>query len=93
MKKRKLQVVVLALAGSFLLHVSFYGLQFLYGYILTVLYVPDLSESWTNVQYLQNEVTFGVIATGIPWSLLFSYVAVAALCSGFIWMYQKRNMI
>ncbi|OXS77476.1 hypothetical protein [Domibacillus enclensis] len=93
MKNEKWKLVVLALAGSFLLHVSFYGLQFLYGYILTVLYVPDLSESWTNVQYLQNEVAFGVIATGIPWSLLFSYLAVAALCSGVIWIYWKRKMI
>lgn len=93
MKKRKLQVVVLALAGSFLLHVSFYGLQFLYGFVQTVLYMPNWSESWGNTTYVQNESTFIVGSMDLQFLLLISFLTTSVLCGICIWIYQKRKMI
>lgn len=84
-----LKNLVLALIGSFVIHMIYILSPILIGYVKTILYKPDLTSAQDNVEYLQNEVAFGGIITDGSGFLLISYLFVTMVCGFSIILYKK----
>lgn len=54
-------MVLQAIIGSILIHVSYIACMKLVGYFKTNAYKPDIVVAWDKVEILQNEVVFGKI--------------------------------
>ena len=83
----KLKIIIQALIGSIIIHVTYIFGTLLIGYIKTKFYKPDISTSWDNVEILQNEVAFGRVIS--PYFALLSFVGVAVICGIILFIYKK----
>lgn len=52
-----------SLIFSFVVNVLYFAGTIGYGFIKTIYYVPDVADGYQDVEYLQNEVSFGVISS------------------------------
>ncbi|MCD8510013.1 MAG: hypothetical protein LRY73_09200 [Bacillus sp. (in: Bacteria)] len=75
------------------LNVLFFLSTWLIGYIMTVLYVPDIVDAYEDVTYLQNEVTMGVIYIGPWWANPFTIFSVIASLLLSIYIYKVRRKV
>lgn len=61
-EKKKYKYVVKAVAFSSLINlVCFFIVPVLSGLLLTYFYTPDVIDAYNDVEYLQNEVSFGFV--------------------------------
>jgi quinol-cytochrome oxidoreductase complex cytochrome b subunit len=81
------KIVIQALILSFLVHIVYFLGMFLVGYFQTISYKPDIKNAWQSVDYLQNEVAFGVSIS--PLSYLLSFLGVTFVCGIIIFLYKK----
>ncbi|MBD2867728.1 hypothetical protein [Paenibacillus arenilitoris] len=80
MKHRKVRILMEAIAAALLAAVVLIALQIASGIYLTATHVPDIIESYEQVDYLQQEMSFGGSAGG-PWL----YPAAAFVAVGLIY--------
>ncbi|MBP1931994.1 hypothetical protein J2Z37_001995 [Ammoniphilus resinae] len=52
-----------SLIFSFVVNVLYLVCTIGYGFIKTIYYVPDVVDGYQDVEYLQNEISFGVISS------------------------------
>lgn len=88
MKKFSMKILIESLIVSFITAVVFIGWQVVNGYVLTKNYVPDIINSYAGVDYLQEEVAFGVVqrSNGL-------YVAAACLLVGVVYYVTRVVLI
>ena len=67
-----------AFIGSIVIHVVYFFVMMLVGYIKTRNYKPDFASAWDNVETLQTEVVFSKVNSHFLY--LFTFVGVAVLC-------------
>ena len=79
-----MKLVMKAFIASIIIHLVFMvGI----GYINTTFYKPDISGEWEHVEYLQNEVAFGMVIS--PFFFVFSFVGIACICGIIIYSYKR----
>ena len=83
----EMKIVIQAFIVSVVIHLVYIFCTIGIGYIKTKLYKPEISGEWEKVDYLQNEVAFGMI--GSPIFLVFTLVGIALICGVFIYLYKK----
>jgi len=66
--------------SSIVIHVVYFFVMMLVGYIKTRNYKPDFASAWDNVETLQSEVVFSKVNSHSPFLYLFTFVGVAVLC-------------
>ncbi|MFA9560153.1 hypothetical protein ACERII_22820 [Evansella sp. AB-rgal1] len=85
-----MKLVFQAIICSIIIHVVYISSIIFVGYIKTRNYVPDIASSYESVEYLQNEVTFGVVFS--PFFFLFTFVGVAAICGCILYFYKNWSL-
>lgn len=84
-----MKIFIQALIASFLVHIIYFLSPIVIGYIQTNFYTPDITTAYENVNYLQNEGTFGGIMMINPFFVILSFLGVALLY-GFIIIFFKK---
>lgn len=83
-----MKLVIQAIAGSVIIHSVYFISMMLIGYINTKRFVPDVVNTWENVELLQNEVAFGKVISSDAY--LISFVGVSVICGFILFLYRKR---
>jgi menaquinol-cytochrome c reductase cytochrome b subunit len=73
-----LNTIVQAIIGSVIVHLNYFIITMVIGYIKTKRYVPDIESTWESVNNLTSEVEFG--RTVSPVFYLGSFVGVTVIC-------------
>ncbi|SES07506.1 hypothetical protein [Psychrobacillus sp. OK032] len=82
-----MKLVIQAFIASVIIHLVYIVCTIGIGYIKTKFYKPDISGSWEKVDYLQNEVAFGMVIS--PFFFVFSLVGIAIICGIIIYLYKN----
>ncbi|WP_411334581.1 hypothetical protein ACK1LH_04225 [Metabacillus indicus] len=85
-----MSTIIQAIIGSVIVHLIYFLITFVIGYIKTKRYVPDIDSAWESVNELANEVEFG--RTVSPVFVLGSFVGVSVIC-GLIIFVLKQALI
>ena len=85
-----MKIVIQALIASVVIHLVYVIYTIGIGFIQTMLYKPDISRQWEEVNYLQNEVAFGMV--GSPIFLVFTFIGTALICGIFIKLFQLKRV-
>ncbi|MCA1322437.1 hypothetical protein LC085_21410 [Bacillus tianshenii] len=76
-----------ALGISLIIHIFYFALTLVVGYLQTRNYNPSIANGWTEVEMLQSEVAFGTV--GSPFFMLYSFIGVALISAFFIFFFRK----
>ncbi|QEY21664.1 hypothetical protein D0S48_13840 [Psychrobacillus sp. AK 1817] len=82
-----MKLVMKAFIASVIIYLVYLVCTIGIGYIKTKFYKPDISSEWESVDYLQNEVAFGMVIS--PFFFVFSLVGIACICGIIIYLYKK----
>lgn len=82
-----MKIVIQAIAASVIVHFVLVVCLIGIGYIKTKLYKPEITREWEKVDYLQNEVAFGMVIS--PLYLVFTFGGTAIICGVIIFLYKK----
>ena len=85
-----MKMVIQALIASVVIHLVYLFCTIGIGFIQTKLYMPDISGQWEGIDYLQNEVAFGMI--GSPIFLVFTFIGITLICGIFIYFYKTLSV-
>ena len=87
MRKTVIHIIIFSLLWV----VAYYGIQFGWGYYQTMNYTPDILNSYSSVDVLQHQVSFGLLVH--PYEIAVEAVAVfllgAAVFMLWKWMMAK----
>lgn len=86
----ELKTIMQALGISFIIHLIYFFVTWIVGYLKTRDYNPSISNGWTEVELLQNEVAFGTVAS--PLFMLSSFFGVALISVFFIFSLGRLVM-
>lgn len=81
-----MKLVIQAFIASVIIHLVYIVCTIGIGYLKTKFYKPDISGEWGKVDYLQNEVAFGMVIS--PFFLVFTLVGIALICGVIIYLYN-----
>ncbi|GAF63418.1 hypothetical protein BTS2_0309 [Bacillus sp. TS-2] len=82
-----MKIIFQAVLGSLFIHVAYFVIFFLISYIKTSSHMPEIAEQYTSIDYLQTQVTFGVIYS--PGYFVWTFLAVTAICAIILFAYKK----
>ncbi|MBA9028842.1 hypothetical protein [Peribacillus huizhouensis] len=66
-----MKIILQAFIGSVIIHLVYIVCTMVVGYVKTKYYKPDIASKWDKVDYLQNEVAFGMVIS--PLFYVFSW--------------------
>jgi len=84
---KMIKLLIQAFIVSIVIHIVYIFGSIGIGYIKTKLHKPDISGEWEKVDYLQNEVSFGM--AGSPFFSVFTFWGIALICGVVIYLYNK----
>ncbi|MEH7383367.1 hypothetical protein V7138_23105 [Bacillus sp. JJ1533] len=79
--------MIQAFIASVMIHFIYFVCTVGIGYIKTKFFNPDISSEWEKVEYLQNEVVFGMVIS--PFIFVYSLVGITIICGIIIYPYKK----
>lgn len=82
-----MSTLVQAIIGSVIIHLTYFLVTLVIGYIKTKRYVPDIDSAWDRVNKLPNEVEFG--RTVSPVFYFGSFAGVTVICSLIIFVLKE----
>ena len=82
-----MKLVIQAFIVSIVIHLVYIFGSIGIGYIKTKFYKPDISGEWEKTDYLQNEVSFGMV--GSPFFIVFTLLGIALICGVLIYLYKN----
>ncbi|AOV08009.1 hypothetical protein BI350_10985 [Sporosarcina ureilytica] len=82
-----MKLVIQAFIASIVIHLVYMFCTIGIGYIKTRFHKPDITGEWEKVDYLQNEVAFGMV--GSPFFLVFTFLGIALICGVVISLYKN----
>ncbi|WP_208920179.1 hypothetical protein [Paenibacillus uliginis] len=88
----KKRIVIESVVFSTVICFGYILFMVIQGYILTKNDVPDIINSYNNVEYLQQKVAFGVINRGGGWIYAIGAFILLALTYGTIRWRLKRKL-
>ncbi|MBU9710720.1 hypothetical protein [Evansella tamaricis] len=86
-----MKLIMKSVIFSIVVHMVYFTVIIVQGLILTKSYVPEIVESYENVTYLQQEVTFGYVINAS--FFVFTFLAVAIIGAIIFHLLKKRVQV
>ncbi len=82
-----MKILIQACIASLVIHLIYIVSSTVLGYIKTLNYRPDVAGKWDEIEFLQNEVAFGMVIS--PMFYIISFIGVAIICGLILFLYKS----